>query len=524
MSGRGRQILSRFPNHFEAARPGKVLGAVVEALARDLDILAARLAAVRRAHRVGDADEVIDLLRIAALHGISPGELEVLFARFARAEAFAKTLKDAGDAAARDAAAEALIGLWSVGAQHPRLPLFAPPHDGGPADLQAARDLLLATARGATRYDALADAIRGRIAGICAIHARGNGTVQAVLAGAANALDLDIGPVVHSDDRFWHAATVVDRLRLGTLPPAEELIGLEENPLQRVETDPAQHHHGDFWDETRRGFGSVALQVRVKGKPNDRTIGPMIVNCDEGRGVGWFGIVPDGKTLVFDDEGRVLLDGAAVTATAYAWEGACFADRNGARGRDFVFDAPTDETHRPARFITTTPAGALDREAVYPHGEVALPPLTMPVGVTRYAFFIQSAHFNGVDGASVRLVSPRNRAAFFDGSLFEPDGVTPSATVSFSWLEHRPFSARLLIPARFRSLDDDPDGSEIRRRTSLAVERFRPLGIELTVEFIEDRWILGDSVLTGGEGDDAIEKLRSAMALWEQPAPGPVNP
>jgi len=61
MTGRARKILSRFPAHFEAARPGKQLSVVTDALARDLDEQSATMARVRRSHRLGDADELRDL-------------------------------------------------------------------------------------------------------------------------------------------------------------------------------------------------------------------------------------------------------------------------------------------------------------------------------------------------------------------------------------------------------------------------------------------------------------------------------
>jgi len=54
-------ILARFPQHLEATRRGKRLPVVVDALAGDLDVLATQLAAVRRAHRLADADELADL-------------------------------------------------------------------------------------------------------------------------------------------------------------------------------------------------------------------------------------------------------------------------------------------------------------------------------------------------------------------------------------------------------------------------------------------------------------------------------
>jgi hypothetical protein len=537
MTARTRQILARLPSHLEPARPGKVLSAVVDALAQDLDVLAARLAAVRRAHRLGEADEIVDLLRIGALHGISAAEVELLFMRFARVR---KLMVDVEKAAGpdRDAAAEALIALWPVPAAEPRLPLYAPVGGG---DLAAARARLLEHATAALRYDRLTAALQARIGAICMLHAQGNGTVQSVMAGAANALDLEIGPVIHSDDRFWHAAPVHDRLRLtrpvevigsdgGTsetavpFDPAQEVIGIEENPWYRASTDITGRSHGELWSVIRRGFEHAVARIHITGVERGRTIGPMLVNRDEGRGIGYVGTVPDGDTLVFTEEGRALLDGADVTSSAYAWEGGCFADAGGATGElDFVFDGGT----RPAGmlaawFVTATPPNALDREAVRPHADVTLPMPGIGLGETRFAFFVQEAHFNSLEGApaAIRLVVPRTRAAFHDASVLAPAGEprTAAADVSLSWMERRAFHARLLIPARFRGFEGDPEATEVRRRVAAAVERFRPVGVELVIEFVDDRWVLGGSVLHAGDPGNLIEQLQSGMVLWEAPA------
>lgn len=453
---RSRTILSRFPTHLEAARPGKVLGAVVDAVARDLDLLAARMASVRRAHRLGEADEIPDLLRIAALHGITAGEMEILFLRFRNAD---ETM----------------------------------PHR------------------------ALVSALRSRIARICALHARGNGTVQTILEGAANALDLDIGAVLSSKDRFWHAAPALDRLHPAAAP---EIVGIEENPVEPVTIDDTARKHAEVWIVPRRGFGRVPMEVRVTGAENGRTLGPMIVNCDEGRGWGFTGSVPAGKVLKFTEEGRVLLEEADVTPRAYAWEGACFAPAASDGSLDmFVFDGPGRRPdQRAAKFVTTTPAGALDRNAVYPHGRTRLPPPGIDVGATRFAFFVRQAHINGGTRTSPRRVTPLTRAAIFDESVFAPGEASPAAGVAFFWREHRPFRVRLLIPRRFRDLiAGDAEGTEVRRRVSRAIERFRPAGIEITVEFIDERWVVDRGVAGAGESNDLIDKLRAALVLWEAP-------
>lgn len=536
MTGRTAQILGRFPLHLEAARPGKRLYAAVDALALDLDVLAAALAAVRRSHRLANADEAFDLLRLAALHAIGAPEFEVLMQRLRRTRELLALLGAAADDVARQAVAEQLVALWSLQAVPPRLPLFA---DAAAADIVAASarrlvDQVALTLRQARTNDAL----RGRVARTAALHLRGNGSVMALLEGTANALDLELGEVMHSADRYWHVARAFDRLRLThlsangsstELAPAEELVGLEENPLERTATDAAPRSHAElFAPPARRGFDRALLQVRITGEA-DRTVAPMLVNRDEGHGVGYDGRVAAGEELVFQEDGRVLLAGADVTSNAYAWQGGCFADTDASAELDFVFDgAGLAPRSKRARFVTTTPTAALDREAAYPSDGASLPMPGIAVGITRFAFFVREAHAAALAGtpALPHRVTPRSGQAIFDASVFAPPPLPrpTAARVALSWLEHRAFAVRVLIPARFRLWRDaaeDPEGAQLLQAVARALERHRPVGVELRLQYIDDRWTLGEGVLTSGVDDDPIETLRAGMVLWSTPAPPP---
>ncbi|MGQ0648992.1 MAG: hypothetical protein ACT4P7_15660 [Gemmatimonadaceae bacterium] len=200
MLGRSRTVLSRFPAHMDAMRPGKQLQVVADAIATGLDDLSASLAAVRRSHRLAHADATSDLLLLAALHRIGTTELAPLDGRLARLRLAAHDLRQATDAhddAARDAASETLCDLLGIAAAPPRLALFAPPppQDALPApplDLNAATAVLLAAVDGLVSDEGRRETIRARIASLCRIHARGNGTVRTLLEGAASALDLEL--------------------------------------------------------------------------------------------------------------------------------------------------------------------------------------------------------------------------------------------------------------------------------------------------------------------------------------------
>lgn len=689
MSDRARQILGRFPAHLEAARPGKQLEAVTGALAEHLDVLSTDLAAVRRAHRLAHADTLTDVLRLGALHGLGSGDLSILFLRAEHLRALAGALEQAAGSAAadRDAAAEALLDLHGIEGADPRLALFAPlGAEGAPPDLDAAARTLAATVRGLIASRQIVEAARSRVQQVCRIHAAGNGTIRALLLGAANALDLDVdgarngavkatlraeaGPSAqpldigdeffHSQDRFWHASYVRDRaplvrtvpsrapakrvamgariavseladqmgllapavlaragevgltdlrpdtpldleaadrlaalfdfavervgrgvvrmermlsvqalatqmglraeallphlaalgasgLAAGTLlPPAlaaqaarrygyrveqtiptlPDVLGIEENPLRRESVPTVECPHGHRFRVLRRGFDRALLQIQVAGR-GDRSLGPMVVNRDEGRGVGFFGAVPDGQTLTFMEEGRVYLAGSDVTAFAFSWQGGCFADAAESDPDDFVFDGAGVEARRRATFAVVTPEGAMDREAVFPHAGLGIAMPGIGIGETRLAFFAQVAHLSSREGTAeapvIRRVTPHPAIGFADQSVFAstPGETEPpvAAGVGLSWLEHEAYALRVILPRRFALLDGEE--APVTERVRAALERFRPAGVQVRVEYLDDRWRLGQGFLAEDLGaEDPILRLRGGTMLWSPPTDG----
>lgn len=657
--GRARTVLSRFPAHFDAERPGKQLHVVANAAASSLDDLSASLAAIRRAHRLAHADATSDLLLLGALHRIGRTELGTIDARITAIRAATDALQeavDAADDAVRDAAADALTALVGIEGASPRLSLFAPAPAAGeesaPPDLAGAATALIAAARRLTSYAGRREAIRARIAALCALHARGNGTVRALLQGAAEALDLVIDderaaefkaslrPVVivtndgtagttrydylvvarslsksvdrlsivasittgnatlggvdanviqwptppdvrdflvfrvwngadptkvglltptaldastttfrdagvepsdpglpdaevddalfHSADRFWHAAFVRERDPLLDGSPTTELIGMEENPVRREFTPDTPRTHRELFTVNRRGFGRSLVQVHLTGI-GSRSVEPMLVNRDEGIGIGFAGAVPDGALLVFDEEGHVTLDGSDATSTAFAWRGACFAgdDDSPAAPRDFVFDGPGADPARRATFAEGVPFDALDGAFTFPHAGDPIPMPGVGVGTTRFAFFVREAHFARVDETVDPPVpiplSPRTHAGVFDASVFAPppdSAQSPAAIVSLSWLEHEAYAVRLLLPRRFADFDATSE-APMTELVARAIERHRPAGVEVRVEYVEDRWILGASDVTAADTADPILSLRGGSVLWASPVPAP---
>jgi len=363
-------------------------------------------------------------------------------------------------------------------------------HDGA----MTVRALATATAQRADRIAALATAIG--------------------VAGATSTTILGPEQAATIGRRFL---VVIDHL----LPVADEFLGIEENPLRREETPELEATNAQLFPIYRRGFDRSLLQLRVTGI-GDRTHGPMLVNRDEGRGIGFAGKVADGQLLVFDEQGRVTLDGTDVTASAFAWQGACFAgdDDDPAAPRDFVLDGPGAPADRIAKFAVAEPFDALDGSFVFPH---AGDPLTVPgvgVGRTRFAFFVQVAHWSRldetVDPAVLIPLSPRPHAGFLDQSVFaigSGDSDAPAARITLSWLEHEAYAVRVLLPRRF-VLCDAEEQPTLANRVQAALARHRAAGVDLRVEYIEDRWILGSGEVGAADAADPILGLRGGSVLW----------
>jgi hypothetical protein len=543
MSGRPAQILSRFPAHMEAGRPGKQLFAVVESLSLDQDALAQQLADVRRAHRLGHCDTLVDLLLIAGLHGLTRADLAVLFARADQVRALVAKLL----AAPGNDAAEPIFDLMATDAPKPRLALYG----AGAADASKA---LAAAAQATVSYRGVLEAARARVSTICRIHASGNGTVRALLEAAANALDLELDlaknsvvkqaiadsgqehglnlgisdDLFHSDDRFRHASFVLDRMQPAPLPPAApggkprplpyapEAVAMEENPKRRETRAVGPKAHAEPFTIIRRGFGHELLRADLKGI-GTHTQHPMLVNRDQGHGVGLSLAVPDGKVAEFREDGHVTLDGADVTSYAYSWRGACFADAGTPSARDFVFAGDGAARYR-ATFAVATPTGALDRGFNFPHAGQPIEAPDVRVGITRLVLFVRQAHLSSLDGPQdVRWVVPRPFVAFADAAVFAGgDTSVKAADITLSWMENEGYAVRIVIPARFAALDEH--GFSAKEQVAAALQRFRPAGVVVRVEYEDDRWVLGTGVVDVPAVDNPIDRLLGGTVLWPTPS------
>jgi hypothetical protein len=516
-------ILRRFPRHLDVDDPGKLFSDVVDGLGRELDVKSVQLGRVRRSHALGDAGEERDLLLLAGLHDLKEEDLEITRLRLDGARAVRATLADGSSTPDDKQAAIAQLPKL-LGLDPDAFPVW--PAEGTDAEPAEAR---LAGALGdLVSYSSDLDLRRGTIESVIRLHRAGNGTVRALLGGGATHLELELDSIADSDDGYWHVATCHDLLRLvrpeppGSRPastqldPKPDLLALEENPLRQQNAEPVDRRDGDRFHILRSGFEAVPATVRVVGV-GDRTVEPMVVNLDAGFGVVFTGTVPDGQELRFESDGRVTLAGSSVARLSYSFSGGVFGDATQAFSADFVFagdsaDAPV------ATFAVTQPiADAFDPSAVFPHTEGLLDAASLLVGESRWAFFVRAANYGRAAAtAAEELAVPIFDAGVFDASVFEPDtsvGSPSSGRVGFSWQEHEPFAARLWIPLRFSTLDISGE-VPVSERLRLLLDRHRPAGIHVYVEYADDRWTTPAGILRDAGSGEPLGTVIVGTALW----------
>jgi hypothetical protein len=283
-----------------------------------------------------------------------------------------------------------------------------------------------------------------------------------------------------------------------------------ENPVVDRANDDTERRQREWFDVRRGGFFHGPLTVQVTGV-TDRAVLPMIINETTYEGVGIRGVVHDGQKLVFGIDGRMYLDGAEVTDRCYYFHGALFQDagRPDGAGSTFANGGPPGDTRRKHRFSHVHPAGALDRN--YPR-PVLEPLSTLPVpllrlGDSQWRFSVQEGAFDASGFGEAVFALP-------DDTMGEP----PSGKVQLLWREHRPFAVTVLIPADLRSLETALlDGQDLRRLVQEGLEKFRAAGIRLDVDYFDEKWVVGKSVIRSmdakaGEGVDF-----EAAALVEGP-------
>ncbi|MCA1654972.1 MAG: hypothetical protein LC635_00555 [Pseudonocardiaceae bacterium] len=523
-TARALTILNRFPLYIAAGDAGKRFGPAVAGLADGLEVLTRQVGAVRVTHRLADVPTTADLLAVAGLHGLTAAAVEPVLVRL-RALAAA--------AAAEPSDQEVLAALLGL----PVTTLATLGDAGGELAGRSARH------RPSLRLR------RSVVTSAVDAHRLGNATPTALLTAAAGYLGLAVEEVFHAPDRWWHLARCRDRLRLelpprppdpgGPVPPEPpdltplpDVLGLEENPFHAADLEPVARRHAQRFRVLRGGLQDVDVTVRVRGI-GTRTVRPMVVHVDTGRGLVYEGDVPDSAELQFRASGQVSLDGTEVTGSAWAFAGAVFASATEElRQRDFCFagtaapEAAPAESEEPgsaagpvARFVVTTPlADALEPTAAFPHGAATVGPLRLPVGQSHWNSFVRVAH---VGAGPTAPAVPRTSAGRYDASVFADAAgpLEPSLAVGFAWEEREPFAVRIVVPRRFAILDDEP-GTGLRQPLRLLLDRHRAAGVDLSVDYADPRWTLGTGVLRETT-DEPLGTVLAGTELWPDGTPQP---
>lgn len=500
MSGRATAVLDRFPCHLALSDPHKRAGRVVESITSDLDVVTRQIGDVRRAHRLTEAPTTLDVVRIGDLHGLTASASSLI-----RLRHDALVAADPTDTAMYSV----LTNLLSA-----ELDALDDEVRQGAAD---------AVARWSNRHAATTRMVQQ----VVRSHCIGNGTTVGLLMATAAylGLRLDPGDVIHSEDRWWHLAPATDLLAVAfaAASPQDDLLAVEENPIRNASIVPTPRRHADRFSVRRGGLDDVVTSIVVVGV-GDRTIAPMVVNIDEGTGVVVDTVVPDGAEVVVDVSGHVLLDGTDITGSGFRFAGGVFADVNASHPADMVFGdallAPTDDdAPRVATFVVTAPiSNGFGASPALPHGG-SVGGLPLPVGESRWAFFVRVAHY----GSTPRTAVARFASGIFDQSVFAGSAGAPgdpSADVGFRWEEREPFAVRVHLPPRLAALDDD-DGTKLREPLRSQLGRHRAAGIHLTVAYTEPRWTVGDGVVRPADTSEAIGTVIDGTTLWPDDTPQP---
>lgn len=443
ITGRQAAILSRYPAFMRTDRPDKAIGEIAGALGRDLDEAERLMMGVLRSHRLAGAVEERDVLRLAALLGLHQADFLVLRKFYEQ-------------------------GFFT---------LDIPP------------DTVDDRERAERAYAAYLAEMKEAVQRVVRVMLDGCGTLWALLDGTSILIKADTivdpvkGRMEHPDaglpkGGFIHRILVrYHTVEDGEPVEKEGFVYMVENPLTDRATEDKERRQREWFRVKRLGFFDVSVAMQVTGMA-DRTVFPMVINKKTHEGVGFRGVVADGQKLVFATDGRAYLDGVEVTDHAYYFQGA-LAD-----------DTSFDGTSEKDLFCIVHPAGSLDRNyprpAILP--EAPLPVPTLRLGESDWRFSVQEGAFD---------------ASGFNEAVFQlPDdpavlnALPPSGKVQLRWWENEPFAVSILIPRDLKSLETAFLGEEdLRKLVRAGLERYRAAGIRLDVDYFNEKWVLGESVI-----------------------------
>lgn len=131
--------------------------------------------------------------------------------------------------------------------------------------------------------------------------------------------------------------------------------------------------------------------------------------------------------------------------------------------------------------------------------------MTLPLGESDWRFSIEEGAYDASAFEEAAWALPEDPAAL--GAL------APSGAVEMAWRENKPFAAIVFIPPELKALDAGLGGTDLRLLVRAGLERFRAAGIELDVEYAEEDWVMGDSVVRDMAPDSGHGLFLSGTSL-----------
>jgi hypothetical protein len=357
--------------------------------------------------------------------------------------------------------------------------------------------------------------MRERVRRIARLHLDGLGTPWAVVEAAAIFLGAVVAggpdgePLVALDaDGLSHRATLEFPSAPGS--PQETLV-LHENPFRRLKSELERRWPGDGWtiESADPDVGPVRVAIRGVG---DRTVLPTVFCPALPGGIVFNGVVPDGETLVIDEETGATLGGRDVTPWLTVYRGGIF-DHSDAGAAPFAI-----EDTQPLDPYTGEEADEPDPWA-RPRGDLPRPPL----GRTTWHFSVGLGVYDGDDFDVAVLDPPQAPVGRFDedppldACVYD---VAASGVVGMAWDERVGCAFKLLLPNHVPAASGGRPGEELVGRIAAVIPRFRAAGVTAFVDAAADGWELGRGVLrplasSGGEGVD-FHSLRLVARAGER--------
>jgi len=364
-------------------------------------------------------------------------------------------------------------------------------------------------------YSQKLDLMRQRVQRIAEVHLEGLGTPSALMEVAAIFLNGKIVPENSGDP-------IIKPILEGTLShkamieftylseKSRERIYLHENPLHRIKVEPDKKWPMNSWVVINQNAESSSAKLVIQGI-DDRTVLPGIFCSERQEGIVFNGIVPDGKTLVIDENRGATLDNISVDKWIIYFKGGIF-NFNRSDASTFAIE------HGGSNKLFD---GGIEEISLDPFQKNTQVP-QVPVGSSKWHFKVaegvfDSCNFNfSVYATTHKPIGKFDEGHDFDNCVFD---FPASGIAGMAWDEQLTCCFKLLLPNHIpqqknpdsedglipRNMDQDSwQSQDYVSRIGNILHRFKAAGIQAFVDKAKDAWILGESVLrnsTANEGE-----------------------